>query len=353
MPEALSAGRLPRDCGDGAGFAAGGVTDRMPPGMVLAGFASDIWMAGLGRINDDQLIGVLLAWRRLSSWTAGGELAAIAELNRRRIADAEAGGDTHLAEHVADELAVPLTLTARGADQLLDFACRLDRLPRTRATLAAGDIDRIKALVITDEVSCLDGDQAAAVEAVVIGRAPGQTTGQLRAAIRRAVLTADPAAARKQRERAAKEARVEVWSEHSGTAALAGRDLPPADVLAADTRIDALARQLKAAGIPGGLDQLRARAYMALLLGRPMPGLRSPASSGLAQTASSGLGSPAPPGLAPPASSGMFAPPKAGAVNLTMPLATWVGASSGPWPPGAAATNGSPPVTGPRPHCAI
>ena len=412
VPEALPAGRLPRDCGDGAGFAAGGVTDRMPPGMVLAGFASDIWMAGLGRINDDQLIGVLLAWRRLSSWTAGGELAAVAELNRRRIADAEAGGDAHLAEHVADELAVPLTLTARGADQLLDFACRLGRLPRTSAALAAGDIDRIKALVITDEVSCLDGDQAAAVEAAVIGRAPGQTTGQLRAAIRRAVFTADPAAARKQRERAAKEARVEVWSEHSGTAALAGRDLPPADVLAADRRIDALARQLKAAGIPGSLDQLRARAYTALLLGRPMPG------------------------LAQPGPSGMFAPPMAGAVSLTMPLATWLGASSapgevagfgpvtagdgraladhlagepgsrwcltltgadgtatahgcarmrwdagtgcgtdtkvsarggrsaapgagrspsrsGPWPPGAAATNGSPPVTGPRPHCAI
>jgi hypothetical protein len=217
VPEALPAGRLARDCGDGAGFAAGGVTDQMPPGMVLAGLTSDIWVAGLDRINDDQLIGVLLAWRRLSSWTAAGELAAVAELNRRRIAGADAAGDPHLAEHVGDELAVPLTLTARGADQLLDFACRLDRLPRTRAALAAGEIDRMKALVITDEVSCLDGDHAAAVEAAVIGRAPGQTTGQLRAATRRAVFAADPAAARKQREKAEKDARVEIWSEYSGT----------------------------------------------------------------------------------------------------------------------------------------
>ena len=64
---------------------------------------------------------------------------------------------------------------------------------------------------------------------------------------------------------------MEVWSEPSGTAALVGRDLRPADVIAADKRIDSLARQLKAAGIEGGLDQLRARAYVALLLGQPLP----------------------------------------------------------------------------------
>ena len=96
---------------------------------------------------------------------------------------------------MGDELAVSLTLTARGADQLLDFAARLDRLPCTRAALAAGEIDRAKAYVIADEVSCLDHAHAAAVEAAVIGRAPGQTTGQLRASARRAVLVADPAAA--------------------------------------------------------------------------------------------------------------------------------------------------------------
>ena len=64
---------------------------------------------------------------------------------------------------------------------------------------------------------------------------------------------------------------MEVWSEPSGTAALAGRDLRPADVIAADKRIDSLARQLRA-GIDESLDQLRARAYIVLLLGRSMPG---------------------------------------------------------------------------------
>ena len=275
-PEALPAGLLPRDCGDGPGFAAGGVADQLAPDVALAGFARDAWADGLDRLSDDELIGVLRAWRRLNSWTAAGELAAVTELNDRRIAQVAAGADPHLAEHVDDELAVSLTLTARSADALLEFACGLARLPLTRAALAAGEIDRAKALVITEEVGCLDDAHAAAVEAAVIGRAPRQTTGRLRAATKRAVLGVDPAAVRKRRDRAQQEARVEVWDEHSGTAALAGRDLPPADVLAADKRINALAKHLKSAGLDGTLDQLRARVYTALLLGQPVESLEPP-----------------------------------------------------------------------------
>jgi hypothetical protein len=92
--------------------------------------------------------------------------------------------------------------------------------------------------------------------------------------------------------------------------------------LAADERISALARQLKAAGVLGGLDQLRARAYLALLLGQTMPGLGPPAPSG--------LGPPGPSGFGPPGPYSSFPEPLAGGVNLTMPLATWLGASPAP-----------------------
>jgi hypothetical protein len=68
---------------------------------------------------------------------------------------------------------------------------------------------------------------------------------------------------------------------------------------------------LKAAGIEGSLDQLRARAYVALLLGRPMPG---PVFAYLA------------PSLPSPAS----APCVAGTVSLTMPLSSFLGASGEP-----------------------
>ena len=321
-----------------AGFAAGGLLGRLAPGAVLAGSAQNAWADGLDTMSDDALIGVLRAWRRLAAWATAGELAAVAEVDRRRKAEVAAGADPHLAEHVGDELAVSLTLTTRSADALLDFACGLARLPLTRAALAAGRIDRAKALVITDGVSGLADTHAAAVESAVIGRAPGQTTGQLRAATQRAVLAVDPAAAQRRLKEARKDARVEVWDERSGTAALAGRDLPPAEVLVADKRIDALARHLKAAGREETLHELRAEVYLALLLGQPVDGLASgrppvpgatPAGSrdhergGAAPGAGAGSGTVA--GLPVVAGPGLT-----GSVNLTMPLATWLGASAEP-----------------------
>src|SRR5204863_9047767 len=50
--EPIVAARLPRQQGDGCGFAAGGAADEMPPGAVLAGLAGDAWAAGLGRLCD-------------------------------------------------------------------------------------------------------------------------------------------------------------------------------------------------------------------------------------------------------------------------------------------------------------
>src|SRR5207244_8533324 len=99
------------------------------------------------------------------------------------------------------------------------------------------------------------GGQATPVERRVLGDAPGQTTGQLRVAARRAVLAADPAAARERKERACHDAWVERWDEHAGTAALAGRDLPPADVLAADHSLSALAGSVRRPGVSGTMDQ--------------------------------------------------------------------------------------------------
>ena len=324
--EAIVAGRLPRQAGDGCGFAAGGAADELPPGPVLAGFAGDTWAAGLGRLSDDELIGVLRAARRLASWSAALELAAVTDLAARREAEAAGTGSCAPGEHIGDEIAAALTLTARAADVLLDLATALRRLPATMAALTDGRIDRYRAAVIADEVAGLGDEHAAAVELQVLDDAPGQTTGQLRAAARRAVLAADPAAARERKERACRDARVERWDEHAGTAALAGRDLPPADVLAADHNLSALAGSLRRAGVSGTMDQLRAKVYLALLTGQPIAALAGPEArlgGGCAGTGPSGPG----PGESRPGTCGHG---PAGAVNLTMPLATWLGLSDAP-----------------------
>jgi hypothetical protein len=270
-PEALAAGFTHRDQVPGArGFAAGGPLDTMEPGPVLAGFADDAVDAGLADLSDDELVGVLGAARRLASRAAGIELAAVAGLEARRAAAARAMNDWRQHEHVADEIAAALTLTCRAADKLLDLATGITRLPAVTAALAAGRIDLPRANVYHHELAALGDVPAAAIATVTITDAAGLTTGRLREVLHRAVLAHDPEAARKRREKAQKDARVESWPENRGTAALAGRDLPPADVLTADKHIDALARELKKAGTPGTLEQLRAKVFLALLTSQPL-----------------------------------------------------------------------------------
>ena len=250
-------------------FAAGGVADTMAPGPALAILADRVQCDGLGQLDDDQLTGVLQAAARLASWSAALKLAATSRLTARREAGGRQSGDWRPFDHVDDEVAVALTLTRRSAGRLLELALGLDRLPLTRAALAAGLIDERRAEVITEELSGLDDEHAAAVEQQLIGKAPGLTTGQLRALARRLVISADPAAARRRKEAALRDARVEAFTEHAGTAGLSGRDMCPVDVLAADKHLTALAQAMKAAGTIGTMDTLRAHAYLYLLTGHP------------------------------------------------------------------------------------
>jgi Domain of unknown function (DUF222) len=302
-------------------FAVGGTADAMAPGPVLASLADRVQRDGLEQMDDDQLTGVLQAAVRLASWSASLKLAATSRLAARREADGRKSGDWRPFDHVDDEVAVALTLTRRSAARLLDLALSLDRLPLTRAALAAGLIDERRAEVIAEELAGLDDEHAAAVEKLIIGKAPGLTSGQLRTLVRRAVLSADPQAARKRKEAALKDARVEMYPETSGTAALTGRDLPPAAALAADKHLTALAQALQAAGIPGTLDTLRARAYLHLLTGQGADTL-------VLQTTH-----PGPPGRQPPRSPGAGTPgdpAPSGTVNLTMPLSAWLGWTESP-----------------------
>ena len=91
-----------------------------------------------------------------------------------------------------------------------------------------------------------------------------------------------PEKARERRETAARFARVERWAEDSGNAALMGRELPPDEVLAADQRISWRAGELKKAGLDGGMDELRARAFLDLVLGMDSRPPRRPRAAGTA-----------------------------------------------------------------------
>jgi hypothetical protein len=266
VAEALDAGFTHRLPTPGAtGFAAGGPLDGMLPGPDLAWHVGQARRRSPGELSDQELCGVMRAARRLESWAAGLKLTIVNELDARR-----AGRNGRPGEHVAEEVGALFMLTPRSADDLIGLTRNLAVLPQTRALLGAGILDLDRAKVIADALAVLDPAGAATVENLITPRAADLTTGQLRAACERAIKAYDPQAATRRREKAQRDARVECWAEAAGTSAIAGRDLAPAGVIAADKTLDADARWLRQHGMPGSHDERRAAAFLARLTNRPL-----------------------------------------------------------------------------------
>ena len=286
-----------------AAFGPGMVFDVLP-GCAQLAVAADAAVADdrFDGISEGELVGVLCAWDRVEAHAAARKLAVVAELARRNPAPEDA-------EFTADQVAYALGESRARGYELMGTAGHLDtHLPGTKAALYDGSVSLGKARLIATATGLLDEAEARAAEQEVLDRAARLTPGGLRAAIARAVIKAAPKKAKERREALAKFARVERWPEDSGNAALAGRELPPDEVLAADERITAWAGELKAAGLDGGMDEIRARAYLDLLLGKDSrPGQDQPSTRGAARQ----------PGAVAPASGGF-----ACRVTLTVPLAT-------------------------------
>jgi Domain of unknown function (DUF222) len=319
-----------RSSSPAAGFGPGLPLDVLPgcAALAVAADAASGDGGGFAGISESELVGVLAAWDRVEAHAAARKLASAAELARRNPAPEDA-------EFTADQVAYALGESRGRAGDLLDLAQTLEtRLPGTMAALYDGTITRYKAEIITRATALLDPAGARAAEDKVLDRASRLTPGGLRAAIAHAVMEVAPEKARQRREAAAKDARVERWAEDSGNAALMGCELPPDEVLAADQRITAWAMELRKAGLEGGMDVLRARTFLDLLLGkdsRPRQG----AGGGEGGTGPGPGGSgPGGPGTSPPLAAGpahgAASAGFAGRVTLTVPLATLAGLADRP-----------------------
>ena len=252
---------------------AGRVAEHLAPGPDLAA-----WLAAApaGELTDEDLAATAGSWRRLGSWAQANELAAVAQITARAAArDEQTGVDAdgcpaQVPASAAAEIALELTMSQYSAAAWADLAVELTwRLAATGAALAAGIIDVPRARLIAEATTLLTQDHARAVEARVLPAAGGQTTGMLRAALRRAVLTVDPAGAEARRKEAERRARVVLYPDQDQTATLAGQRMPVIHAAAAMARIKALARAQQADGAEGPLDLICAQIYLALLLGTP------------------------------------------------------------------------------------
>ena len=241
------------------------------------------------------VVDAMAGWERVIRFAQGQQLAWIAELGSRRpevvtkwargqVAERDLGGAelpdpgvAQVGDHTracAQEVGLALDLPRLTAQFLLGDACRLARvLPETLQVLQSGGISLHSARAVAGETSVLPDPEARLVQHRVIewlaDPGAGKTTSRVVQKVRRAVLSADPAAALV-RERRAVAGRY-VRPRHAIEDGMVSWEaqLPAAESFAAWERIGALATAAKHPGDARTADARRADVLLDLMLGRP------------------------------------------------------------------------------------
>ena len=314
--------------------AAGRVAECLPAGPGLAG-----WLASAdpAELEDGALAGVAASFRRLASWAQAGELAAVAQIASRsaardpKVTVAAGGRPGRIPDEAAAQVSLALVMSGYNADWWLDLAVTLTwRLAATGQALAAGTIDLPRARLIAEATSLLTDEDARTVEDQVLPRAGELTNAALRVALRRAVIAADPDGAERRRKQSEARAKICLYPDEEGTAALSGYSLPGIGAAAAMARISALARALKASVASGGIDLLRAQVFLGLLCGtlplirqrRRAPRTPPPAAAPRPDPAASGGAPGHGPGPRPGAGPGKRPAPRRGSPAGAWPVRT-------------------------------
>ena len=149
-------------------------------------------------------------------------------------------------EFASEEIQSALTKTRRSSDYEIDLALDLKlRLPLIADALAEGRIDLARAKVFATETSTLDPELISGVVEPLLAKAPGLTTGQLRAQLQKAVVAADPETAENQYEAGVEDRKVSVYPNPDLTGTITITNIASNDALLASKHLHTLALALK------------------------------------------------------------------------------------------------------------
>jgi hypothetical protein len=217
------------DSEKGGGWPPAGLLDVTAPGPLLAGLVAAL---DTETCSDAELVAGVAAAYRLQSWAAAVEVETTNRLVRRCEGwrgvvprGRQVSSESVSAELMASvEVGCALDLAPRTAQGRVALAGDLQRLPATRAALAAGSVDVPKARMLVEELRPLADEPAQQVEARIVAAAAGRTRSQLAARVRRAVLAVRPEQAQERHRRSVADRNVGFFPLTDGMAGMSWID---------------------------------------------------------------------------------------------------------------------------------
>jgi hypothetical protein len=262
-------------------FARGRAWDSEPAGPVLGMAVIRTAEGDVSGLSDDELLGAIAATDRVAGQAARAANVLAAEYARRTTEWDPTLGQEVISEFGEADYRQEVRLSGTAARGNLTRSVTLDQMPQCMRLAHDGALTDYRQRIIAEETALLDPALASTADQLIAQDAAGRTPGSLRHLCRRIVLLLDPAQAEERRKKAAKGRRVEFAPEQSGNAMPAARELSVAVAMGIKQALTGWAKIMRAAGITGTLDNLRADALAALALGRhPVTGGAAPAFTG-------------------------------------------------------------------------
>ncbi|WP_095757022.1 HNH endonuclease signature motif containing protein [Streptomyces xinghaiensis] len=234
-----------------------------------------------GQLSTTGRIDALKAWERHTSWIQAQQVGLLADIEADAL-DARPDGRgwaDYDWDFACEDVACALKLSGNTAAERLAVATALEgRFPTTVGLLERGEICYLQAKAVTEVTGTLDPEAAGRVEAMVVAKMPGQSVGQTRRALNRAVLRADPLGAEVRHRRRREDRTIWHRATEDGMATWTAF-LPTPQAAQLDAAVDAHAATFGDDGRT--LNQKRVDALYDLVVNRPAgdatPGGRSAA----------------------------------------------------------------------------
>jgi hypothetical protein len=236
-----------------------------PPGPGLSALLATVRLAD---VPDDTLLEVVSAQYRQLAYQQAQFWAALAELAHRvpgNLPDAAQWSPERVFDSAVSELTAELRLSRPSAERELDHALTLDAMPQVAAALAAGTLDRTRALILLDGCADLTAASRAKLLAKVLPEAATVTVATLKARVQRTAIALDPDWAERRYRASVRQRKVVHYLDQDGTITLAAQHQPADQALAAKAHLTALAEAAQRAGATATLDVLRSILFLGLL----------------------------------------------------------------------------------------